>query len=373
MQRPTDTNGFTLVELAVSLVVIGLLIGLGTAMVGPLMTSIKVRESRENLGAAVESINGWAAGNNRLPDATEFGSTVRTPTDAWGRDFIYLYDNNLASGTITKDTICGRRSTSIILTDSNTTASISNVAYVILSSGDDAAVQSTLITTTGPPVVAATLNGTASGPTIVAGTRGYITGTVVANTSEDIVRWVTLDELRTKVGCQGAQLKITTNELPYGYNNAAYGSNIYADGGVPFASGGKYSWCIQANADATSQPTITFKSTGGTSIPIKVSCSSGVAVQSDSLVIGGAPVIPVVTGTDSKIYSCLQGHVAATANKPITGATYSQYWQLITSGATNTTWASGVYYPCSSNNISVFSYDSAGNSANKPFVFTINP
>ncbi|MGE3259894.1 MAG: type II secretion system protein, partial [Geobacter sp.] len=54
MQRPTDRNGFTLVELAVSLVVIGLLIGLGTAMVGPLMSSIKVRESRENLGAAVE-------------------------------------------------------------------------------------------------------------------------------------------------------------------------------------------------------------------------------------------------------------------------------------------------------------------------------
>lgn len=238
LQRP---KGFTLVELAVSLVVIGLLIGLGVGMVGPLMTAIKVRESKENLGGAVESVNSWAAGNNRLPDNStgnsySFVNVAKNPKDAWGRDFIYLYDQNLTT-TATKDTICGRRSTPITLTDSNTSASIPNIAYTIISSGDDATVQSTLIATT-TPAVTATLNGAASGPSIASDTRGYVTGTVVADTANDLVRWVTLDELRTKVGCQGAQLRIVNNELPYGHENSPYLVKLYRDGG-----GGTYSWC----------------------------------------------------------------------------------------------------------------------------------
>jgi len=231
-QRP---NGFTLVELAVSLVVIGLLIGLGTAMVGPLMNAIKVRESRENLGAAVESVNGWAAGNNRLPDNStansySFASVVRTPADAWGRNFIYLYDNNLVSGTITKDTICGRKTTPITVrqcltancatTPGTDYVDTPNVAYIVLSQGDDA------------------LTDTKIGVTPI--TSGSITAatTVTANTSDDLVRWVTLDELRTKVGCQGPQLRIVNNELPYGYESSPYLIKLYRDGG-----GGTYSWC----------------------------------------------------------------------------------------------------------------------------------
>jgi len=189
--KKISKKGFTLVELAVSLVVIGLLIGLGIGLVGPLVTAVKVRESKENLGGAVESLNSWAAGNNRLPDNStgnsySFVNVVKTPFDAWGRDFIYLYDSNFTTAPITKNTICGRRTTPVTLTDSNTSASIPNVAYIILSKGDDA-----------------TLDTTASDGAVT--TSRPVTGTVSANTTEDLVRWVTLDELRTKVGCQGAQ------------------------------------------------------------------------------------------------------------------------------------------------------------------------
>ena len=241
LSRP---KGFTLVELAVSLVVIGLLIGLGTAMVGPLMNSIKVRESRENLGAAVESINGWASGNNRLPDNStgnsySFASVVRTPADAWGRNFIYLYDNNLASGTITKDTICGRRSTTLSLTDSSSGATIPNVAYIIFSYSDDAESNTTLTSGTLTP---APVN-----PPKIEASSYVATGnaaTVSADTANDLVRWVTLDELRTKVGCQGPQLRIINNELPYGAVPNAYSATIIADGGVPFGTGpNTYKWC----------------------------------------------------------------------------------------------------------------------------------
>ena len=272
MQRPTDRNGFTLVELAVSLVVIGLLIGLGTAMVGPLMSAIKVRESRENLGAAVESINSWASSNNRLPDVaggtSDFKGVVRTPADAWGRDFIYLYDCRFASTdsvacpgaapAITKDTICGRRTTNITLTDHNTGASIQNVVYAVFSQSDDAAANSTF--SACPP----------SGTAVSSGPRTATTP-VCADTANDLVRWATLDELRTKVGCQGPQLRIVNNELPFGYAGVSYPAagttlNFSVDGG---ATPSVYRWCIEA-ANATPLPSgLDFSSTSPT-LPIRV-------------------------------------------------------------------------------------------------------
>ncbi len=227
-------QGFTLVELAVSMVVIGILLGMGMSMVGPLMTSIKVRESKENLAASVESVNSYASGNNRLPDTTSAPATnpnllanvVKASADAWGRNFIYLYDTNLAPATATKDTICGRRSTFITLTDTNTGAVIPNVAYLMLSQADDAATNSTI-----------------GGVAVTTGPRAAATA-VTVDTVNDLVRWVTLDELRTKVGCQGAQLKIVNNELPFGAVPNAYSVTIMADGGVPFAVPNTYRWCV---------------------------------------------------------------------------------------------------------------------------------
>ena len=56
---------------------------------------------------------------------------------------------------------------------------------------------------------------------------------------DDIVDYVTLGELRTKSGCQGAPLKILNNELPSGSMSSTYSATIYAEGGVPFSSGWK--------------------------------------------------------------------------------------------------------------------------------------
>lgn len=362
----TRSQGFTLVELAISLVVIGLLIALGMSMIGPLTVAIKVRQSRDNLGAAVEAINSWASGNNRLPDnaggTTDVKNVVRTPTDAWNHTFIYLYDTNLYSASPTKDTICGRRSTSITLTDLNTGASIPNVAYLILSQGDDAVTD----TTSGGVAVTTTAISSAT--------------TVAANTTSDLVRWVTLDELRSKVGCQGAQLKVANNELPYAYNQTTYTATIYADGGVPFSSGGRYRWCLQNSAGAV-PANMTFKNTAGTSnIPFNTDCASLLEsswIQSDSILISGLPTVNV-TGTDGKIYTAIQSHTAAAANQPITGANYATYWQLASGGAVGSTWAAGMYYTTMSQSLSVFvrdNNDSSGTNdsiAYKQLVLTIN-
>jgi len=237
-------QGFTLIELAIVLVIVGLLVGLGSSMVGVLTTAINVRQTKESMDAVTQSVISWASANNTLPDAAGFTSVAKTPNDAWGRPFVYLYDANLFNASPTKDTICGRRSTSITLNTLDPTAltTINNVAFIILSASDDAAVDATL-------AAGATLNGVAAVPAIPMGTMKSLNGTFnIDAKNSDIVRWVTLDELRSKIGCQGAPLKIVNNELPFGATPTPYSVTISADGGVPFApSPPTYKWCVNNN------------------------------------------------------------------------------------------------------------------------------
>lgn len=239
----TSRQGFTLIELAIVLVIVGILVGLGSSMVGVLTTAIKVRETKDFLDANVQAIASYASSHNSIPDAAGFTGAAKSPQDSWGRDFIYLFDANLHPADITKDTICGRRSTALTLRNCLTTnakcaaggggvvgtdfSDTSNVAFVVLSKSDDAKTDTT-----------------ASDAAINASRAATGTVTTDSNNS-DIVRWVTLDELRSKIGCQGAPLKILNNELPYGQVGTAYTATLTADGGVPFAlAPSTYRWCV---------------------------------------------------------------------------------------------------------------------------------
>ncbi len=237
--RPFLSNqGFSLVELAIVLIIVGLILGMGMGMMGPLQTRVRVNETRESVSANIESVMASAASNNRLPDLVAYPTVAKAPNDAWGQGFIYLYDSNLspAAAATTKDTICGRKTTPLLLTTANPAATISNVAFVIVSKGDDTTTQSTLN---------GTLNGAAINGIVTA--TGRATGTITQDPdSSDILRWVTLDELRSKIGCQGAQLKILNNELPYG-TTTSYQTVLSADGGVSFAAppaAPTYKWCV---------------------------------------------------------------------------------------------------------------------------------
>lgn len=233
--RLLSHKGFTLVEMAIVLVIVGLLVGLGSSMIGPLTNMAKSRETREIIDSDIASITSFAASNNRLPNATEFPTAVKRATDGWTHNLIYLYDNNLYSATPTKDTLCGRKTAAITITDNS--VNISNVAFAVISKGEDAITQTTLN---------GTLNGAAINGVITG--SGTATGTITLDaTASDIIRWVTLDELRSKIGCQGAQLKILNNELPPGSITGPYNATLFPDGGVPFtAVPNTYRWCVQS-------------------------------------------------------------------------------------------------------------------------------
>ncbi len=385
-----SSEGFTLVEMAMVLVAVGIVIALGASLIGPLTKRVKFNDSRDIVNGAVDSVSSWAAGKNRVPCAKgdqtagtacaslslttdEFSAAVRNPNDAFGRPLIYIYDSALTIPSTTnspKDTICGRQSTNI-----NVNNSISNVAFIILSGGDDYRVDTKIGTT---PV---------SSGTITAAT------TVTADIVNDIVKWVTLDELRTKIGCQGSQLKVVDNELPYGYNGAPYSANVYADGGVPYTNyvtSGKYKWCIEDSV-AWASPTIgpvsmTFNSDkSGTAIPFYATgnCSGNPLswIQGDSITIAGTPWIVLAETSDSptNLYICIKSHISGPANQPSGGAgitgTPATFWQFVnnTSMTGWQPWATGSFYLSGTNTLTFFAMDSNGNVAQKNLTLTINP
>lgn len=207
-----EKKGFTLVELAIVMVIVGLLLGLGAGMVGPLTKRVKLNESREIVSAAVDSVMGYASINNRVPDLsaspspTSFWTNVRTQNDTWGRPLVYVFDNNLATS------ICNQTSTNITARICNdaactTFSTINNVAFLIASAGDNANNQ-----TYGSQAIA-----------VATTINTYIVGIAVDNYAgdftratdeyDDIVKWMTLPEMQVKLACSRCNAYEVWNNL----------------------------------------------------------------------------------------------------------------------------------------------------------------
>ena len=284
MQNKSKNQGLTLVEVAIVLVILGLLIGLGASLIGPLTKRAKITETRDIVNAAVESVIGFAAKNNRLPTNTEFPQAVRNPNDAWTKPLVYFVDSSLTtSSNNPSEGICGRKATNLIVcTDVNCNNQIPDVAFIVVSGGPNYNVQ------TGPSTTSPCPSGKTCYkvyPQDTPNVDDYPNDFTRQEEYDDIVKWVTLDELRIKAGCQGTQLKILNNELPYGIENSEYNATIYAEGGVPFQSGGKYKWCIQGNLPSglSSNPSISSSDCS--------SLSEASWGQANELTINGTPTI----------------------------------------------------------------------------------
>ncbi len=189
--------GFTLVEIAIVLVIVGLLVGLGASMVGPLTKRAKRAESKQAVFRAAESVTGYAAiSNNRLPDAAAFVSAIKRRYDSWRKPLHYVFDSSL-----TGSSVCSATATNITVRHCENAGcsaytDIRNVAFVVLSTGGNYN------------------NQTAATQAITSPTRIYVwdTGLTADNYGadgtnpgepeyDDIVEVVPLYELRTGLDC----------------------------------------------------------------------------------------------------------------------------------------------------------------------------
>ncbi len=243
MRRHNDNRGFTLIEMAVVLTIVGLLVGFAASMVRPLLERAKRNETQDAINAAVAAIVGYATANNsRLPDAALFPATIKRQVDSWKKPIAYVYDSNLDINTLGSN-ICGRRTTAITVRRCadgacTTFSDVPNVAFLIVSGGANVNNQ-----TAGSQAV--TAPATINVYNVGVSADAYNGDMARVEEYEDIVEWVTLNELRSKIGCQGPQMAIINNEVPFGKAGSAYDIRFYADRGVPFTAGGAYKWCVK--------------------------------------------------------------------------------------------------------------------------------
>ena len=269
------------------LMLIGVLVTVGAALVGPLVKRGKINDTKTTIASNVDAIISWTVTNCRIPDAgattTGFVKVAQNPNDAWGNPLAYLYAPELAANATSCAGICGRTSTSLSVD------SISNVAFLILSSQYSGTFHHLLPSS------------------VLVSSSTDISGTITSQASADppdIIRIVTLNELKARTGCAGytlGSLKILNNELPNACSGQSFSTTLYPDGGISnyIWSTSTANWSIDAtgklsrSTPPTANETITITlSNAGTSIQrnynLKVVPCSG----------GTIPTVPGVTPAD---------------------------------------------------------------------------
>lgn len=197
--KSTDKNGFTLIELSIVLVILGLIVG----SVAPLIMSItkknKLSSGRETVITARDEIKGYFVQNRILPaNLNNIGHTI----DPWKNDLIYLRAPHLASQDLCTWLAAGTNQTglSVCLDGDCTNNKKENIAFVIASIGSNFNRQ-----------LETPINSDGNSGDL--DTRIYDYGTEIdrytiapdqndaTDQFDDIVQYVTVDELTQLVSC----------------------------------------------------------------------------------------------------------------------------------------------------------------------------
>ncbi len=218
MKSQRLSNGFTLIEMAIVLVLIGLLIGAGTSLISPLTKRAQLIENRDITKTAYEAVIGYAAQHKQLPSTLDSLGVKTTDT----------YGNQLQYYTWTGTNLCTSTGDYITVEDASngTTISKNNIAFIIINSNANHCNQT----------------GTASPFNILPQGQQVNSGTCPAgNEYDDIVMYADIDMLRQKI-CN--TFRITTDSLPIGMEEQAYPTTVLqaTDGTLP------YNWNITSGA-----------------------------------------------------------------------------------------------------------------------------
>jgi len=217
-----NKKAFTLLELAIVLLIIGILSAGAMRMMSGAFTSSKYTRTKNSITLAVKEIADYTVRSRRLPASV--AGIISQERDAFNTPFLYDVDD----AATTTESICNMASTSLTINVCSTadctgeTITENNVAFILASQGEDTQQQYTL-----------------SGTTYTFYKDGV--KKVDGVESDDVVGWMTLNTLKAMAGCEGS-LGIEQNKLP-----DAIISNTYSYTLTPKGGQSDYKWCVETD------------------------------------------------------------------------------------------------------------------------------
>lgn len=207
-------KGFTLIELSIVLIIIGLLTGGAFQMIKVMQEKARATEAKQTLQSVKEAIITFAINNNRLPNATEF-----TDMNLTGAGNIAMFYN---SDPLLQTALCSTQTTPLSTRDINGITT-PNIGFVLAVAGENFNLQTGR---TGDLIIFHPWNTTIDD------------NLIPLNRSEpydDLYVQVTLGELQSRADCLNNQFKIITSALPTGIMGSYYTANptISVSNGIP--------------------------------------------------------------------------------------------------------------------------------------------
>lgn len=216
--------GLTLVEIALVLVIIGILVGMGAGLIGVLTKRAKLNENREKLRVAYESVINHTVQNKTLPSSLP----PSVSKDIFGNDFAYVRVNEWTS-----QNICTTRPANFLtvydISEGSPGRTLSDIAFIIIAGGENRCNQ----TGTSSPLYiypqGASGNCCPPHPAVPVCPAG--------GEYDDLVMYIDMNSLRQKM-CNA--FRIVTESLPVGREHVVYSPvNLEATDGTP-----NYRWEI---------------------------------------------------------------------------------------------------------------------------------
>lgn len=243
-------RAFTLIELAISLTIIGIIIGGSFQAVKAMREKSKITEAKEQIKAAKDAVKGYAIKWPNLPSGNEFDQNL-SPVQNNQHAIFYAADTNLS--TINND-VCAYGATDLSVVDNGVAPArvINDVAFVLVHEGANYNMQTALDTSVTPNEV--NIYGAANQ------VDDNATPVNIVDFYDDIVEWVTLDELQQNVGCSNKPFRFLNDRLPSGKVGDSYASALYVENNVSVVN-------INCTASPDYNITFTNPSFSGTPTP----------------------------------------------------------------------------------------------------------
>lgn len=229
-------KGFTLVEMAIVLTIIGIMSVGGTILITNAIDNSKYTSARNQIEGIIKELAEYSGRGQNIPTAGDIANIINPFTD----DFNNALNYTPAPELTTPKSICDTENTSLTVTQCTdaactaaTATQYNDIAFFISSNSINGISQ---ITTTG----ATNIN--IYNEFVNIDEQAY----------DDITGFLTLTSLKAYAGCEGSTLSIVENKLPTAYTMSDYTTTLNAKGGT-----GPYFWCIESD-DSSIQSNFTM-------------------------------------------------------------------------------------------------------------------